>query len=273
MSYLDLLHEFQAKNIPLDTPSFYDNENFLAEEQKDSEYLNKYSAFVASRPYSKQYLEIAREKIQKIVSILHAHLVQSNRQGACIDISSVLTRILELEGIWCACLKGSLTIKFPAHSNEGDTHFYSVTKNQSCTPGHYWVYAPPFKIIDISIKEQAYDGRKKEYIPTFVMVEEAQTSTAEVEDIISPDVVRELINIYKIPKKNQISYVCTSIGEIQKNFPPQVVNTDGGARAKYTPTATHASIEKLEGFGNFNFQGLTPYELYKEIIEPSVKQN
>jgi len=271
MSYLELLSEFEAKNIPLDTPSFYDHANFLAEEQKDNEYLNKYSAFIASKPYVDEYLSDARIKIQKIADLLHGHLLQSKRQGACIDISSVLVRVLELEGIWCTCLKGGCTIKFPYSSNEGDAHFYSVTKEQLCTPGHYWVYAPPFKIIDLSISAQAYDGNKRSYIPDFVLAENAQISTADAEDIISPDVEHDLIHIYKIPKSKHLDRMCTSIHQVQRHFPPQIVETVQGANIKYIPTATHASVEKLEGFGNIDFNGLTPYELYKEVIRPAIR--
>lgn len=273
MSYQELLREFEAKQIPLDTPSFYDHTNFLTEELKDNGYLNKYSTFIALRPYTEQYLSEARIKIINIANILHRHFLQSERQGACIDISSILVRVLELEEVWCTCLKGGCSIKFPKSSNEGDVHFYSVTREQLCTPGHYWVYAPPFKIIDLSIKAQAYDGNKRRYIPDFIIAEDTTTSTINAEDIISPDIIYDLIHIHNIPKNKHLDSLCPSLNQVQRHLPAQIVETINGAKIKYAPTATFASAGKLEGFGNIDFNGLTPYELYKEVIAPAVKKS
>jgi hypothetical protein len=267
MNYAELKLEFESKNIPFDTPSFYDHENFMAEEQKDSRYLDNHALFVAARPYSAEYLNEARSKIIKIVETLHAHLVDNGRQGACIDISSILMRCLELEGVWCACLKGSVRLTFPDFSDEGDAHFYSYTTSQNCTTGHYWVYAPPFKIIDITIQEQPYGDSKKRFIPSFILAEDAEETRPEVEDIFSPEASREIARIYRIAKEDQISHYCKSLGKLEKSFPSQKIQTDAGAIIKYIPLAAHASVEKLEGFGNFDFNGLTPYEFYKKFIK------
>jgi hypothetical protein len=267
MNYKELKLEFESKNIPFDTPAFYDHENFMAEEQRDSDYLNNHALFVASRPYTSEYLNEARSKIVKIVETLHAHLVGNGRQGACIDISSILMRCLELEGIWCACLRGSVSLTFPEHSDEGDAHFYSITKDQNCTPGHYWVYAPPFKIIDITIQEQPYGDSKKRFIPSFILAEEAEEAKPEVEDIFSPEASREITHIYRIARENQINHYCRSLEKLEKHFPTQRLQTETGATIKYIPLAAHASAEKLEGFGNFDFNGLTPYEFYEAFIK------
>ncbi|MBC3302264.1 hypothetical protein H0Z09_14135 [Pseudomonas sp. SWRI18] len=267
MNYTELKREFESKNIPFDTPSFYDHENFMAEEQKDGNYLNNHALFVATRPYSREYLDEARSKIVKIVETLHSHLVENGKQGACIDISTILMRCLELEGIWCACLRGSVTVTFPEHLDEGDVHFYSFTKNPNCTPGHYWVYAPPFKIIDITIQEQPYGDSKKRLVPSFILAEETEEAAPKVEDIFSPEVSREMATKYGIAKKNQITHYCRSLEKFKNHFPPQKIQTKNGAAIKYIPLATHASEGKLEVFGNFDFNGLTPYEFYQKFIK------
>lgn len=267
MNYTDLKLEFESKNIPIDTPSFYDHENFLAAERTDSNYLNNYALFVAAKPYTEEYLHEAKLKIVKIIETLHTHLVNNGRQGACIDISSILMRCMELEGIWCVCLKGSVTLNFPTHSGEGDVHFYSITKDQNCTTGHYWVYAPPFNIIDITIKEQQYGDSKKRFIPSFVLVEDAETANPEVEDIFSPEATREISRTYGIPKEKQIKQYCKSLKMIEHYFPVRKINTEPGVAIKYIPLAAHASVEKLNDFGNFDFNGLTPYEFYQKFIK------
>ena len=104
------------------------------------------------------------------------------------------------------------------------------------------------------------------------MTEDTQISTTEPEDIISPDVAHDLIHIYNIPKRKHLDYICPSMHQVQRHFPAQIVEGINGAKIKYVPTGTHASVEKLEGFGNIDFNGLSPSELYKGVIEPALRQ-
>ena len=48
------------------------------------------------------------------------------RLGACIDLSMVLSRILDAEGIWNYVVKGSLTLTFPRSVQPGPIYFWPI---------------------------------------------------------------------------------------------------------------------------------------------------
>lgn len=200
----ELEKEFHQKGIPTDKPDFYDNRNFIKEEKLDPCYLFKFAKFVAERSYSAEYLEKAESIISTVAKILSKHLLDNGRQGACVDMSGILARILEHKGIWCACIKGSCTIEFPQSSNEETAYFWSVDYGRFIA-GHAWVFAPPFSIVDITLKQQPYTGTKKDYIPEIIMVKDVVKTTSTIEDIISPE-VRMQMKVQRIGAHLMLQY-------------------------------------------------------------------
>lgn len=267
-TYEKLLDDFKVREIPVDTPDFYDHPNFIKAEQVDPSYLNNYAAFVASKPYSEEYLKKARVVITKAATILYEHLRENGRQGACVDITGILARILEKHGVWCACIKGSCTINFPVESNEEKTYYWSVDHGEF-TAGHAWLFAPPFNVVDITIGEQQYSGNKKSYIPKIVLEEGGSSSTAEIEDIISPSALADL-RMHRVPRDQYFNVVASQMLYVQKHFPVKIVDGIKQATLKYCPVAIHASEEPLEGIRNMDFNGKTPLELYETFIRDNI---
>ncbi|XKU41498.1 hypothetical protein BG51_00475 [Pseudomonas [fluorescens] ATCC 17400] len=129
-----------------------------------------------------------------------------------------------------------------------------------CTPHHSRL------LISLS-KSSLMATQKNALYPHLSSPRETEEATPEVEDIFSPEVSREIATTYGIAKENQISYYCRSLEKFKVHFPTQKVQTKNGASIKYIPLATHASEGKLEVFGNFDFDGLTPYEFYQKFIK------
>jgi hypothetical protein len=111
------------KGVDCNNPGFYDHPNFLKVEAQFPEFLNNYARFVQQRHYDDDYLERARREIPVIARVLYEELLRDGRQGACVDMSGVLSRILEREGLWNFAVKGSLTVSFPRGSGMGDRYF------------------------------------------------------------------------------------------------------------------------------------------------------
>lgn len=266
--YEELKSEFQSKGIPFDKTDFYDHPSFLKAEQRDPSYLIKFAKFVVSQPYSFEYLEKAEVIIQEVVKILNNELKKNGREGACVDIAGILARILERKGIWCACIKGSTTIEFPENSGEETTYYWSADKGNFIA-GHAWVYAPPFSIVDISLKQQPYSGNKKKFIPEIILVKEAEQAISEIEDIISPEVRLQMLS-QGVPHSSMLSLGASELKTVQSSFPAQLV-TIGDTKFKYSPVAIHASIESLPGMKNMKFDGLLPFDMYKKKIEKQVE--
>ena len=99
----------------------------------------------------------AKAIIDNVVSRLHAELVGYERLCACVDISEILFQLLEQEKIWSCCIKGSLTITFPRKAGIDTTYFWSVDHG-NFVAGHAWLSAPPYKVVDISVRQQPYRG-------------------------------------------------------------------------------------------------------------------
>ena len=271
-NYQELLADFNDRGIPTDTPDFYDHPNFLEAEKNDPSYLENYAAFVALRPYSKEYLDHARTVITNMAHILYEHLKKNGRQGACIDMHSIFARMLEKENIWCACIKGACTMEFPVSSGKGNIHFYVIddsVANVNSKAAHLWLFAPPFNVIDITIHEQGHTDDDKQYIPEIVLSENGSTSVAEIEDILCPRAVIECEQA-GMPRNCFIEYFVPKIKNIQSVLPVKQINKENGSRLKYCPIAIHACEDPLEGITNMTFDGKTPFELYDKFIKGKI---
>ena len=262
------MEDFTLRGIPVDAPDFYDHPNFIAAERLNPKYLNNGAFYVASRLYSEEYLKQAEVIITKASKLLYEHLKKNGRQGACVDITGILARILEKHGVWCASLKGSCTIEFPPSSNEQATYFYTIDSGEFFA-GHSWLFAPPFNIVDITIGEQAHNVKKTKYIPKLILEKNGTDSAAEIEDIVSPSSILQ-IQMQGVPRDRIFKQFVPQMEEVQKFFPVKVVESAKGARFKYCPVAIHASKESLEGLNNMNFKGKTPYKLYKKYFKRSI---
>jgi hypothetical protein len=257
--------DFRKKGIPTDKPGFCDHANFLKEESINSDFLNNYAAYVATQPYSDEYLQHAKNVITKASTILHKHLEINGRLGACVDISAVLSRILDSEGIWNCGIKGSLTISFPKDSGEENTYFWSVDHG-NFTAGHAWLFAPPFSIVDATVNLQSYTGKKRDYIPGIILAKESQPVAVEMEDIVSPE-ARIHLSHHGVPKDLYLEASAPQLNDILKVFPAFNVSGIGDTVMKYSPVAIHASETPFEEMDNMKFSGKTPFELYESFFK------
>ncbi len=258
-----LEQDFTNRNIAFTRPGFCDDPPFRAAERTDPHYLDRYAAYVAKRPYDGDYLARAKETIARAASLLHEELVAHGRRGACVDISGILLRMLEEEDVWSCCIKGSLTISFPPQYGSPPRHYYSVDHgNDEAVAGHMWLYAPPYRVVDITVKQQPYDASDLVYIPEVVLAESGEPGYADPMEVLSPS-VRAALSRRGVPPNHQLEYIARHVPEIFDSFPVFSVEGLRGARLKYTPVATAVPEEKLSGIGNMSFGGLSPLALYQ----------
>ncbi|MCK8085388.1 hypothetical protein [Vibrio sp. 1CM8B] len=266
--YESLKIEFENKGIPFSEVDFFDHPNFLRAEQLDPSYLVKFAQFVAEQPYSNEYLVKSEKIIRDVCNILSAELIKNGREGACADIAGILARILEQKGIWSVAINGAATIEFPKESGEETTYFWSVD-NSNAFAGHAWVFAPPFAVIDITLKQQPYAGNKKEYIPVINLIKDAPIAHSFIEDILSPE-ARQYVKMHRIPDSKVFDFTASQLKLVQASIPARNAEL-GQVSVKYSPVAVFASDNALPLMNNMSFGGLTPYEMYKEKIEKVVE--
>lgn len=177
---------FREHDIDMTHPGFYDDPNFLQAEEDDSSFLDNYALFVRTKPLTDDYLRSARREIPFIAEVVRGELVADGRLGACIDISMMLSRVLEQEGYWNYQVKGSLTIRFPRESGIPTKYFWSYDVVQTpFAAAHSWLVVPPFTIVDVAVRQQPYDvGR--DLLPDAVVTEGVRPATSSVRDLFSP---------------------------------------------------------------------------------------
>lgn len=265
--YEGLKSDFQARGIPTDCPGLRDHPMFLQAHGEDRAYLNKYAAFVAGRPYGAAYLQHARTVITNVAGVLFDALKANGRLGACVDMAGHFSRILEKEGVWSCGIKGSLAISFPLASKEASTHLWSVDCG-GIVAGHAWLYAPPFSIVDVSIRQQAYGGNKRAYLPDMNLVEFPDLADVEIEDVITPE-ARDELAMSGVPRSLFFSTAAPGMRAVQDIFSAHTCTSPQGAVMKYCPVAVLASDSPLEIIRDFDRQGRTPYKTYQDKFLPA----
>jgi len=262
--YRDLEHDFEQRGIPTGTPGFCDDPSFLAAERLDPTFLNNYAAFVARRSYEPAYLDRARTSISNAAELLYQVLLRHGRLGACVDISGILSRILDREGIWNCPIKGSLTIDFPTESGLETTYFWSVDHG-NFVAAHAWIFAPPLIVVDVAIKRQPYSRAKLPYLPESVLSEDRHSVAVDLDDIVSSSAQAEMLK-HGVPPERQLDFSAPQLADMLKVFPAVSVPGVRGSRLKYCPVAVGMPDAPLEQMRNMDFDGKTPWKLYNEVF-------
>lgn len=268
----DLSNDFRSHGVDTDSPGFCDCDAFIQVEQTlHPEYLNNYAAFVSRQRYDADYLARATTTIKTVATLLHAELVDHGRLGACVDISGILGRMLEREGVWNCSIKGSLTITFPATSTLETKHFWSIDEGDFIA-GHAWVFAPPFTVVDIALKQQNFSGAERRHLPEMVLSQSSTPADVEAADYISP-VARQALNAHGIPEDHHLQACAPYLPKIFDCFPAISELGPTGSHLKYAPMAVHAPDGTFETMSNMTFNGLTPYQLYTQKVRPITQGN
>ena len=169
---------------------FCDSPRFVELCEKRPAYNEEFAVYVNERDYSKEYLIRARKIIPIIVDTLWEELNVDGELGTCARISLQLYRMLQEAGLWCYMIKGSLNVEI----NPNDKYrFYGIPStagNENKEIGHVWVVAPPFKLIDISVKRQEYLSSKTDVV-NYLLREQLTYGDYILEDIISPSLLKE----------------------------------------------------------------------------------
>lgn len=259
---------FKSFKISPLSPAFYDHSNFIRAEQQDPTLLDAYASYVLQRPRSEDYERHVREVVPEIARVFHKSLIENGRLGACVDISGLILRTLEAEGVWAYMTKGSLTISYPENSGISNDYFYSIDQGEF-TAGHSWVVAPPFDIIDVSVQLQPGGYKGIEFLPEIVCVEGAAIATAEVNDIVAPEIIHYL-TAHGVPTTKQLEVVSPGTRKFLKIFHPKVV-VHIGSHLKYVHVANTAPDAPFDQMTAMKFFGKTGFELYCEEIEPMLR--
>jgi hypothetical protein len=253
---------FHERGIDYQTPGFYDSPRFLAAEQRDASFLDRYAEYVDRRQYEPAYLDRIRDVVPRLSAFIYRHLLEEGRLGACIDVSGMVARMLDLEGIWAYAVGGGVTVNFPVGSGVQPSHF-GVIGGESNVAAHMWVKAPPFVVVDISLPEQQWGAARQGYFTNFVITETSRFIPVTVEQLVDMNAYDEFVAANgRRPTMRDVARRIPHAFPFMERFPSfSVVSAD--LTVDYAPTKVGASLEPLAEMAHPRLNGHSPIELYR----------
>ena len=230
----------------MDAPGFYDDPAFLAAEQADPTFLNRYARFAQQRPRDEEYEARVRRVVPQIAGILHRELEAEGRLGACVDMSMVLSRILDAEHIWNYEVKGSLTLTFPRSVRRNPIYFWPIDTGET-RDGQVWVSAPPYDVVDVTIRQQPYpNSTMREILAPYVLLDSINSVEPTVDDIVSADVQMIVRRENGFIPPDLHFHLNPYLRDVFAAFPANERRV-GRVRMRYVPCAFGASDQRSPG--------------------------
>lgn len=257
---------FSAQGIPMVGPGFYDHPNFLMVERSDPTFLNCYARFVQQRPRDETYEARVRRVVPRVAEILHRELEAEGRLGACIDLSMVLSRILDAEGIWNYMVKGSLTLTFPRSVRPGPIYFWPMDEGDF-EAGHVWISAPPYDVIDLTVRQQPYPKpAMRRMLAPYVALDTITSVAPTIVDIVSEEIQMQVRRQRGYVPPDLHFHLNPILRDVFVGFPANEKRI-GRVRMRYVPCAFSASNEPLEEITNQRWNGRYGFEIYRDMIK------
>lgn len=137
-------------------PGCYDDPAFRVLEEFDPTILERYALHVLTEGAKRNAgREDAIKGVAERFSTVLAGMSPAQSQGQCYQLTGTIIRGLELLGVWCFGTKGAISVYTP--ENPCGAHLHAIdTSDFGGEPGHFWVVAPPFMVIDCSIYYQGW---------------------------------------------------------------------------------------------------------------------
>lgn len=260
-----LENTFRRLGIDFANPGFCETSEFQAVERDDPTFLKFYAMYVRQLQLSPEYIERARAVIQDTAEFLYGELVADGRRGACVDISGLILRFLERQGIWCHVTCGGLKIQFPAESGIQPKWFFPLMhRDNNAFTGHAWIYAPPFTVVDISISLQPYPAEQQRLLHGYNLIEGCNhpPDAATIGDLMEPELVEEFVrDRRRMPTMNDLT---PELRQFLRDFTPCTVAREG-IRFNYIPVKASAPDLPLEQMLYPTLSGRRPMQVFEEF--------
>lgn len=249
-------------------PGLHDTPEFLDAERRDRNVLNRVARLVEARRYTVEELDEAERKIRVAADAVAGRVARDGRHGLCVVASGILSRMLDELGVWNYTAKSNLTVRFPPSVSSEPRYFYSIDHGQFVAP-HAVVVAPPFTVIDVTVKHQFYDeDAMVQWLPPIAMSKELRPYRVANNELVSPSARAEL-RMHGVTVERYLAQNESDMLELMRQLPSREVVLDGG-RLGYGLVAVGGYQERLHELHDTNcsIDGLTPVEIYEQDVLP-----
>jgi hypothetical protein len=227
---------------------------------------------VQSRPRSAEYDERVRYIVPRLAEFLADLFEREDMQRSCVHVSSMMPRILDRLGVWSFGLKGSMISEVASEDLWRGQSMCDVEDFPGAELGHAWVVAPPFMIVDGTVRLQNLAGDPMNaFIPPIVAVEDAPVIKPTVDDVVSAQ-VRAHFARQEGREDSQLHHrLVPQLREFGRNFPSREVRF-GELTLRYVPAGVRISdigLEEINGAG----EKLTGAEVWNEHVAPAFSEH
>lgn len=261
---------FAQRGIDPSRPGLHDRPEFLRAEAQDPKALNQVARLVEARSYTANELQQAERKIRVAAEAVAARIARDGRHGLCVVASGVLSRMLDELGVWNYTAKSNLTIHFPRSVSAEPRYFYAIDKSYFEAP-HAIVVAPPFTVVDITVKHQMYDkDAMAQWLPVMAATKEFRPYHVTPTELVSPEFRAELRR-GGMTVENYLAREKSPMLGLMKQLPSRELTLDGG-RLGYGLVAVGGYQERLRELHgqNCSINGLTPMEIFEQDVLPKL---
>lgn len=269
IKYEDLIKDFEKRDIPFDTPGFYDHPNFMQVEEKNASYLSNYAKFVDYRPREQSYDDYVKHAVPLVAKFFQSKFIEHGGLKPDTSVAALISKTLEKMNIWNYVVKGSMTLNFPAESKI-DTRYYWSLDHDGFKTAHVWLVAPPFYVIDVALSLHTFSEVEADYLPPLICDRANNIVEAEIEDVISEGYCSHLQNI-NVPRSDYFAVISPQTEKFMNVFPAREVLSEN-TKIKYIPVSASAPDVPFEQMTSIRFQGHTAFELYENEIKGLVDQ-
>jgi hypothetical protein len=269
-SFQLLEKRFCRDGVDTSKMGFYDSPSFLKVEQNKPEYLHEYAKWVLNRPLDPVYEDRAKVIVPFIANLIANVLREDGFEGGCITATGILTRVFDRLGVWSFGLAGSAVFEVPSANILRGLHSVDHQDFFGASLGHSWVSAPPFAIVDASLRMQNW-GKDTitAFLPSFVCEPNAQVTRPRVEDVISLSKREEYKLADGFVDSNLLNRLEPTLKAFGSDFPACRI-TEGRLTVRYIPLAirmTDVPLFEINGEGKVGRSGR---EIWEQVIVPEL---
>ena len=262
---------FHDRGIDTSRPGIHDSPAFLRVEAQDPTAMNMVARYIEARSYSQEELLLAERKILVAVKAISQHIARDGRLGKCVVASCVLSRCLDELGVWNYTAMSSLTIRFPEAVSATPQYFYAVDQGDFAV-AHAVVVAPPFAVIDLTIRHQHFrDAGMTDSLPSVVLMKEFQPYRMPAVELVSPEVSARL-RICGYPTAESIlERQHPEMLQVMSHLPSREASFEG-TRMSYGIFGVAGYAEPLSEITSHNamINGWTPKQIFVNDILPKI---
>jgi hypothetical protein len=257
--------------IDFSRPGFHDSPAFISAERTDGTFIDNVARLVEAKQYSIDELHTAAAKIEIAAECVRAAVEADGRPGLCVTASSVLSRMLDALGIWNYCAKSTLTITFPIGVSKSKRYFYSIDVGEFTAP-HSIVVAPPFTVIDVTVKHQSYDVRRMvEALPNLIASRSFTPYTWSPQDIVAPSLRQSGLRS-RAEVETYLRIRNPQMLKLMGQLPGRQVSFDDNGLLQYVLVGVGGYTERLEELrNNSRINGRLPLEIFNEDVMPRLR--